>query len=200
MTLITLEQARAADACAEGYNRFRRVLEAAHPGLTAGGLDKVQFSVGDVAAVDLSDAIWCLRFVSRREAAGAVMPAVRRASVHATDALVHYCIAEVDRWLGGDDTVDLRAAKAAARAADSARAAESEQAARAARAAADAAAWAAACAEERVVPLAARAGRAAALAVAWAASEAWVWRAEHKAQVADLIAAFPRRFGQETGE
>ena len=42
------------------------------------------------------------------------MPAVKRASRHITDRRVHDCIAAVDRWTAGDESIDLNAAAEAA--------------------------------------------------------------------------------------
>ena len=167
-------------------------------------------SLGDVADInDAADSLWCIRCldwsdaaVCRAVIAGAVMPAVKRAAKFTKDQRVHACIAAIDKWLGGDDTVDLiTAARAAAWAAWKAGAAgaawESAEAARAARAA-----WAA---------LAARAAEAAGAAeaaeVAWEAAEAAgaaeAAEAARAAEAAgreqlraDIIAAFPRLGGR----
>ena len=167
-------------------------------------------SLGDVADInDAADSLWCIRCldwsdaaVCRAVIAGAVMPAVKRAAKFTKDQRVHACIAAIDKWLGGDDTVDLiTAARAAAWAAWKAGAAgaawESAEAARAARAA-----WAA---------LAARAAEAAGAAeaaeVAWEAAEAAgaaeaavaarAAEAAGREQLrADIIAAFPRLGGR----
>ena len=80
-------------------------------------------SLGDVADInDAADSLWCIRCldwsdaaVCRAVIAGAVMPAVKRAAKFTKDQRVHACIAAIDKWLGGDDTVDLiTAARAAA--------------------------------------------------------------------------------------
>ena len=70
----------------------------------------------------------------------AVLPAVKRASVYTTDQRVHDCTADIEKWLAGDDTVDLQAA------ARSASEAASEAASRTEAWAAEAAVWAAVCA------------------------------------------------------
>ena len=139
-------------------------------------------SLGDVADInDAADSLWCIRCldwsdaaVCRAVIAGAVMPAVKRAAKFTKDQRVHACIAAIDKWLGGDDTVDLiTAARAAAWAAWKAGAAgaawESAEAARAA-------------------------GTAGAAGAAWEAAEAAreAREAEREQQRADIIAAFPR--------
>ena len=88
-------------------------------------------SLGDVADInDAADSLWCIRCldwsdaaVCRAVIAGAVMPAVKRAAKFTKDQRVHACIAAIDKWLGGDDTVDLITAARAARAAGAAGAA-----------------------------------------------------------------------------
>lgn len=78
-------------------------------------------SLGDIATTnDAADALWCVRCldwndiaVRRTVIAGAIMPAVRRASAHTSDPRVAQAIAELDRWCAGDDSVDLAAAEAA---------------------------------------------------------------------------------------
>jgi hypothetical protein len=185
--LFTLADARRHDACKSGYNRFKETLRKAYPDTD---IETVRWSIGDVARVNLDDALWCFCMVNDdRTRVAAVMPAVRRASAHTTDERVVFCIGEIDRWLAGDDSVDLgaegdaarAAAWAAAWAADAARAA-AWAAVRDAADAARAAAWAA-------VRDAAWAARAAAGA-AWAAAGA----AERDNQRADLIAMFPPTF------
>ena len=161
--LFTLDDARKHDACEDGYYRFRAALREAYPDAT--DLDTIHWSIGDVARVNLEDALWCLRMVEdARTRVAAIMPTVKRAAKHTTDERVHGSIGEIDRWLAGGDTVDLEAVSAAARAVEAA-----------ARAAADPAAWAAAWAAAR------DATRAA-------------WAAERDNQRADLIAMFPPTF------
>ena len=143
-------------------------------------------SLGDVADInDAADSLWCIRCldwsdaaVCRAVIAGAVMPAVKRAAKFTKDQRVHACIAAIDKWLGGDDTVDLITAARAARAAE------------AAEAVARGAAWAAWEAAEA----ARAAGTAGAAGAAWEAAEAAreAREAEREQQRADIIAAFPR--------
>ena len=139
-------------------------------------------SLGDVADInDAADSLWCIRCldwsdaaVCRAVIAGAVMPAVKRAAKFTKDQRVHACIAAIDKWLGGDDTVDLitaaRAAAGAARAAEAAGAAEAAEVA-----------WEAA-----------EAAGAAEAAEAARAAEA----AGREQLRADIIAAFPRLGGR----
>ena len=130
--LITLAQIRAQHPCESGW---RKVLAAYGPDLDTA------ISLGDIAASNgAEDALWCVQCLDwsdvavRRAVIRAIMPGVRRAAVHTDDARVGDCIAAIDRWLAGDDAVELAAAWDAAR--DAARAA--------ARAAAWVAAWVAA--------------------------------------------------------
>lgn len=192
--LFTLADARKHKACADGYQRFEAALMVAYP--DAADLDTLRWSIGDVARVNLNDALWCLRMVDdARIRVSAIMPAVKRASSHTTYARVHFCIAELDRWLAGDDSVDLQAAAAAAGASrDAAR-----TAARAAAEAAMAAAEAAMAAKWAVMAAAWAAAWATARAAAWASRDAAgdAGAAERAQQTADLIAAFQVTFGDD---
>lgn len=135
---FTLSYARKHDACEDGYNRFVETLRKAYPNAD---LEQIEWSIGDVATVDAEDALWCLRLLDdKRQIVAAIMPAVKRASAHTTDERVHFCIAEIERWLAGDDSVDLDTAAWAAMdaAMDAARAA-ARAAARSAREDAEAA-------------------------------------------------------------
>lgn len=113
--IITLGLIRAAGPCVDGWRKLLASL-----GFTGASYPvNYTLSIGDVAVSNgAADAMWCLRFIDDpRTRVRAVMPAVKRAAVHTTDRRVHDCIAAVERWLDGDNTVDLRAA---ARAADDA--------------------------------------------------------------------------------
>jgi len=132
-----------------------------------------ELSIGDVVISNgINDALWCLQCLEPRVRVAAIMPTVKRASVHTDDKRVHDCIADIDKWLAGDDTVDLKAV------------------ARAAEAAAGAAAGAA-----RAAEAAARAVARAAAGEAWGAAgtaaRAASWAAARKLQRADLLAMFP---------
>ncbi len=138
---FTLADIRNVPPRADGWFNLLRSL-----GLRDGSYDpNLRLSLGDVALSNgAPDALWCVRCldwsdvdVRRAVIAGAVMPAVKRASVHTTDARVHDCIAAIESWCAGDDSVDLLAAAAASAAADAADAAAAD-AAWAADAAADA--------------------------------------------------------------
>ena len=129
--LITLGQIRDAGPCGIEPGRdgeltgWCKLLDGL--GLPRLGYDRdYTLSLGDVAIInDAQDAIWCAPIIpDRRVMVSLVMPAVKRASVHTDDARVHDCIAAIERWLAGDDTVDLRAAWAAAAAAAAAEAAD----------------------------------------------------------------------------
>ncbi len=84
---------------------------------------KLRIGLGDVMLANgRADAMWCLDLISPRQRMAIAMFAVKRVSAHTTDARVKDGIAAVDRWLAGDDSVDLKAtaemalaAKAAAR-------------------------------------------------------------------------------------
>ena len=95
-------------------------------------------SLGDVATTNNAlDAMWCVRAldwsdiaVRRAIIAGAVLPAVVRASKHTKDKRVHDAIADLQLWCDGDETIDLEKVRKAAVAADAvavAYAAEREQ-------------------------------------------------------------------------
>ena len=142
--LITLGQIRAAGPCGIEPGRdgkltgWCKLLDGL--GLPRLGYDRdYTLSLGDVAIInDAQDAIWCAQVIpDRRVMVSLVMPAVKRASAHTDGAWVHDCIAAIERWLAGDDTVDLRAAWAAEAAEAWAAAAAAEAADAAACAASD---------------------------------------------------------------
>ena len=119
--LLTLKTIRDAHPCANGWQRLLTGL-----GYSDGNYDPERaVSLGDVAAINgAADALWCVRALNWSDLAvrravirGAVLPAVKRASTHTTDTRVHRSIAYVERWCDGDDSVDLWAAQAGARAA-----------------------------------------------------------------------------------
>ena len=133
-----------------------------------------ELSIGDVVISNgINDALWCLQCLEPRVRVAAIMPTVKRASVHTDDKRVHDCIADIDKWLAGDDTVDL---KAVARAAAWAAAEAAEEASWSVAEAAQAAAQAAALRAEQA---------------AQAAAQASSWEAERKLQEADLLVMFP---------
>jgi hypothetical protein len=78
-------------------------------------------SLGDIAfSAGAEDALWCIRALTWRDLAirravvgRCVLPAVRRAAVHAQGRLIYDCITFLDAWCYGKD-VDLQAAKDAA--------------------------------------------------------------------------------------
>ena len=159
---ITLQQIRDAGPCESGWRKLNKAL--GNPDMAA------EISIGDVVLSNgLDDALWCLRVLSPRERVAAIMPCVRRASAHTSDPRVHECIADIDRWLAGDDNVDLQAARAGA--------AE----------AAEAAVWAAVWAAEAAARAALWAAEAAAEAAARAAARA----TEREQQRRDLLDMFP---------
>ena len=180
--MITLQQIRDAGPCESGWRKLNKTL--GNPDLS------VEISIGDVVLSNgLDDALWCLRVLPPRERVAAIMPSVRRASARTSDPRVHECIADIDRWLAGDASVDMRAAWAVAWTAagecwdavawTAAARAAAFAAAEAAFAAAEAAAWAARAAEFAAAEAAAWAARAAASAT------------EREQQRRDLLDMFP---------
>ena len=176
--IITLADIRAHHPCEDGWRKLITALGTSEPA--------TRLTIGDVAKANgAADAMWCLRCIDdHRVRIAAVMPAVRRASAHTTDQRAHDCIAAIERWLAGDDSVDLRAARAAARAAGWA---ATEAAAEAAEAA-----WAAE-AEEATWAAEAAAEAAEAAEAAWAAeAEEATWAAEAAAEAAEAAWAEER--------
>lgn len=171
--VITLAAIRAHQPCEDGWRKLVTALGTFEP--------STRLTIGDVAKANgVADAMWCLRCIDDpRVRVAAVMPAVRRASAHTTDQRVHNCIAAVDQWLAGDDSVDLRAAAEAA--------ARSEVAARSVAWAAEAAA---AAAEAATARMAATAAWAAVRAAAAAAEATWATATERERQRDDLIQMF----------
>ena len=187
---FTLSDIRKHRPCEDGWKKLLRGL-----GYRNGDYDpEHRVSLADVAIINgVLDAMWCLRCLewgdmSLRRAVidTVILPAAKRASVHTSDKRVHAHIAVLEKWVAGNDTIDLRAnaATAAARAAANAAwaAAATADAAwaawAAARAAADAAwaAWAAAATANAAWTAAATANAAWAAAAtadaAWAAARA----------------------------
>jgi hypothetical protein len=205
---ITLGQIRDAGPCGvrvsegvtpTGFGKLLIGLGEPHVGYNR---DRV-VTIGDVAIINgMDDALWCLRCVDdRRARVRAIMPAVRRVSKFTTGSRVHACIAAIDRWLAGNDTVDLQEASDAARSwraaawsvARSWRAASAASAARSWRAAsaASAAAWLAEAAWSwRADAAASRLAMAADAAADAAASGAAAEAREREAQLQDLIKIF----------
>lgn len=205
MTTISLGNICAERPCAPGWAKLTETL---------GTTDlSIELSIGDIVIANgRNDALWALRCLPPCEAVAAVMPAVKRASVHTTDQRVHDCIAAVDSWLAGDDSVDLKTAAvaeawvaSAGAASRAAWAASVGAEAAEARAAAWAAAWAARAAAEARAAMAARAAEAAAKAAEsaaaesaesaewaeWAAEAARAAAAERDMQASDILAMFP---------
>jgi len=118
--IMTLASIRAKHPCKDGWKKLLA-------GLGYKGIydpDRV-VSLGDIATInDAADAMWCVRVldwpdiaVRRAVIAGAVLPAIKRVSASTKDQRVHKCIAAIEKWCAGDDSVDLNAAAAAAYAA-----------------------------------------------------------------------------------
>lgn len=162
---LTLQIIRDHSPCTDGWKTLTKAI----------GSDlTTELSIGDVLISNgLNDALWCLQCLEPRVRVAAIMPAVKRASVYTTDHRVHDCISAIEKWLAGDETVNLMAAAGAA-----------------AQAAAKAVAWAAVWAAKAEAAQAATAAQAAKVAkVAWA--EAKAVAAERKLQEADLLDMFP---------
>lgn len=190
---LTLQTILDHSLCASDWDSLNKAI---------GGDLKTEISIGDVLLNNgLAEAMWCLQCVEPRKRVEAIMPAVKRAAVHTTDQRVHDCIAAIDQWLTGDDTVDLNAASQAAAQAEHAASEQAADAAFSSWIAKDAeyegtawAAWA-----SWVSADAARSARAAAelivdAAATWAtraAAALGVDAAERKRQEADLLAMFP---------
>jgi len=165
---FTVRDAREMGAC-DYAKRRRRLREVT--GLKGHALDRLRINVIDVLEIwGVGDAIWTLRWCSdRRTLVQAIWPAVLRAQDAAGVGSPGY-VQDIQKWIDGDDAVDLGEARAAARSARSARAV--------ARAASRAAAWAAARAAEAAARAASRAAARAAAADAEAAEDAAAWAAE----------------------
>jgi hypothetical protein len=219
---MTLAEIRYHQPCEDGWRTLLASLDGARTPLAT------RVSLGDIArSSSAAEAWWSVRALDwsdetvRRRVVSVLLLTVRRAAAHTTDERVRACVDAIQRWCDGDDSVDLRATRAAAGAAAKARAADAAAAAAkaraAARAAADAAwAWPAAAADAAAAAEAAEAAawaaeaeaaeaRTAAWAAAWAvgaraagARAAWAAeaRAELEQQRADLIAAFPPLHGE----
>jgi hypothetical protein len=182
-TTLTLGLIRQHSPCESGWRKLTKAL-----GTT--DTDTV-LSIGDIVLSNgLDDALWALRCLPPREAVAAVMLAVKRAAVHTTDQRVHECIAAVDRWIAGDDSVDLKAAAALAARAEAWAQARALGPARSAAGAVWAAVWAA------VGAALARAARAAEEGTSAAGAGA----AERDMQAADLLVMFPPIRMKQTGE
>jgi len=111
---LTLGDIRAQGLSPAAWTKLLTALgQATTPDLT------LRIGLGDVLAANgIYDTLWCLRCVSDpRERVSVVLPAVKRASRHTADQRVHDCLADIERWLAGDDGVDLQTAAAEARAA-----------------------------------------------------------------------------------
>ena len=176
---FTLAQVSACSPCEDGWRKALKAFGTSDPATV--------ISIGDmVLSNGIEDALWCLRVLNWEDVAvrryvlrTVVLPACRRAATHTTDSRVIECLDALDRWVDGDDTVDLAKLAAGAEAAQ----AEEWAAARAARAE-TARALEAAGAE------AALEAAEAAWAAAWAA-EAAAEEEKRQAQLRDILAAFP---------
>jgi hypothetical protein len=115
---MTLKSIRDFGPCKEGWEKLLR-----HLGYANGSFDpERRVSLGDIAiSNDAADALWCVRCLNWKDVeirraiiGGVVLPAAKRASVHATDKRVHDCISMIEKWLDGDEQVNLHDAANAA--------------------------------------------------------------------------------------
>ena len=183
--LITLQQIRDKSPCTEGWRKLLASL--GNPSDMT-----ITVSIGQIARSNgPDDALWCLRCTEfdRRDVVRAILPSVKRASVHTIDKRVHDCIAVIDAWIAGNATnAELQTAADAAARATAYAVARAARAADAAYAAADAAARATAYAAARAADAAYAAAYAAARA-ARAARAAYAARAARAAYAADAAYA-----------
>ena len=197
---LTLQEIRDHSPCQLGWKKLTKAV---------GNDMTTALSIGDVVLSNgLDDALWCLRCLETKKRVAAIMPAVKRAAVHSKDQRVHDCVKDIEKWLAGDDSINLFAVESEARAAaeSEAWAAEEFTVESAARAAAESAwaaaesAWAAAKLTAESAPWAAwaavsQAARAAAESEVWAAEEftveATAWVAARQQQKSDLLKMFP---------
>jgi len=186
---ITLQIIRDHNPCTDDWKTLTKAI----------GSDlTTELSIGDVLISNgLDGALWFMNCLEPRVRVAAIMPAVKRTSVYTTDSRVHDCIADIERWLAGDDTVDLKAASEAARAARClagswGAAATASLAAEVAcrRAESGGVLWAAGAAQVAAGVAAGAAARAAGARAATRAA-ARAEEAERKLQGADLLAMFP---------
>jgi len=189
---LTLQEIRDHSPCQSDWKKLTKAV---------GNDMTTKLSIGDVVISNGLDdgALWCLRCLDLRKRVAAIIPAVKRAAVHSKDQRVHDCVKDIEKWLAGDNSINLYAAWAAAgsaarTAAGSAEGSHAERiAAWSAARAARTAAWAAA-ADAAAVDAAGSAARAAASAVGEAAGSAArtaAWAEERELQKSDLLKMFP---------
>ena len=163
---LTLQEIRDHSPCQSGWKKLTKAV---------GNDMTTKLSIGDVVLSNgLDDALWCFRCLDPRKRVAAIMPAVKRAAVHSKDQRVHDCVKDIEKWLAGDDSINLFAVESEARAA-----------AESARAAAESAAWAAA--ESAAWAASVSAAESVARAAAWAAADP----AARELQKSDLLKMFP---------
>ena len=124
---FTLAQVSACLPCEDGWCKALKALGTSDPATT--------ITIGDVVLSNgVSDALWCLRVLNWEDVAvrryvlrTVVLPACRRAATHTTDSRVIECLDVLDRWVDGDDNVDLAKLAETAWAAEAEAAAEEEE-------------------------------------------------------------------------
>ena len=121
---LTLQEIRDHSPCQSGWKKLTKAV---------GNDMTTELSIGDVVISNgLEDALWCFRCLDPRKRVAAIIPAVKRAAVHSKDQRVHDCVKDIEKWLAGDNSIDLPAVESAARAAADSAAWAAESAARAA--------------------------------------------------------------------
>ena len=106
---LTLQEIRDHSPCQLGWKKLTKAV---------GNDMTTKLSIGDVVLSNgLDDALWCFRCLDPRKRVAAIIPAVKRAAVHSKDQRVHDCVKDIEKWLAGDNSINLYAAEAAADAA-----------------------------------------------------------------------------------
>jgi len=97
--MFTLNDLRNIDVGRDAIERIRRYCDGSDP-------ETILFSIGDIAIIDLDDALWALRLVPQRNAILAVMPAMLRVAHKTNDTRIHSSVETILAWLRGE-TADL---------------------------------------------------------------------------------------------
>ena len=103
---LTLQEIRDHIPCQSGWKKLTKAV---------GNDMTTKLSIGDVIISNgLDDALWCLRCLDPRKRVAAIIPAVKRASVSTDDQRVHDCVNDIEKWLAGDNSINLSAVEDAA--------------------------------------------------------------------------------------
>ena len=106
---ISLQSIRDHHPCRDGWTTLLKSLDNPSDLSTTVTLGDIALSNGAL------DAWWCVRCLDltditlRRKVISTLLPAVKRSSVHTKDQRVHDCITAIQKWIDGDDSVDLEA-------------------------------------------------------------------------------------------